>query len=142
VPPIVERAFKPAGDVMTAPIARLRHRHGRCHAPASRTANEKEVIVQLDAQGFELAGETLREAEIDRLIWKGLPLYEDSPFADRPEVRNPDIGPLCAGAHIDELRTGLRAEALPRRRYVDIIDRCIGVPIAQETLPLSMQSNF
>jgi hypothetical protein len=96
----------------------------------------------MNAKGFELAGEALCKARIHRLIGKGLPLDEDRPFADGSEIRNPDIGPLSAGAHIDELRAELRGEAFPRRCYVDIIDRSIGVLVAQETLPLSMQSNF
>jgi hypothetical protein len=44
VPIVVERTFKTAGDVMTGPIARLRHRLGRSQAPASRTANEEEIV--------------------------------------------------------------------------------------------------
>jgi hypothetical protein len=42
---VVERPFETASDVMTGSIARLRHRLGRSQAPASRTANEKEIVI-------------------------------------------------------------------------------------------------
>jgi hypothetical protein len=138
VPQIVKRSFKTAGDVVTSLIARLRHRLGRGQAPASRTANEKEVIVQLNAKGLELAGEALDKARVHGLIRKGLPLDEDSPFADWSKIRNADIGPLCARPHVDELRARPRGEALPRRPHVNIVDRSIGVLVAQMTLFLSM----
>lgn len=106
VPQIVKRSFETACDVVAGLVPRLRHRSGRCQAPASRTANKIEVVVQLHAERFEFAGEAFDKARIHGLIGKGLPLNKDSPFADRSEVWDSDIGPLCAGAHVDELRAG------------------------------------
>jgi len=85
---------------MTGPIARLRHRLGRSQAPASRTANEEKVVIQLSAKHLKLAGKTLHKARIYGLIRKGLPFDEDSPLAYGLEIRNPDIGPFraCAGS--------------------------------------------
>ena len=104
MPVVVERSFEPAGDVVTFAEARCRHRLGRGQAPASRTTNEEEVVVQLDAKRLKLAGETLREARVYSLIGKSLPLDEDSTLADRPKIRKPHIGPLRPGTHIDKLR--------------------------------------
>lgn len=104
MPVVVERSFEPAGDVVTFAVSSLRHRLGCCQAPASRPANEEEVVVQLDAKRLELAGKTLREARVHRLIGKSLPLDEDSTFAHRPKIRNAHIGPLRARTHIDKLR--------------------------------------
>ena len=57
----------------------------------------------MDAKRLELARKTLGKARIHGLIGKGLPLDEDSPLADRSEVRNAYISPFRARAHIDEL---------------------------------------
>ena len=103
MPLVVERSFKTASDVVAGAVPRSRHRLGRSQAPASRTANEEEVVVQLDAKRLELARKTLGKARIHGLIGKGLPLDEDSPLADRSEVRNAYISPFRARAHIDEL---------------------------------------
>jgi hypothetical protein len=81
VPTVVERPFETVRDVMTGSIARLCHRLGRSKAPASRTANEEEIVIQLSAKRFKLAGETLRKARIHGLIRKGLPFDEDSTLA-------------------------------------------------------------
>lgn len=127
---------------MTGPVPRLRHRFGRSQAPATRTANKIEIVIQLHAKRFELAGEALDKACIDALVGKGLPLDKDSPFADRSEVRNSYIGPLCARAHVDKLRAGSRGETFPRRSDIDLVDRSIGVLVAQRTVRLSIPSNF
>ena len=81
MPIVVERTFKTAGDVMTGPIARLGDRPGRSQAPASRTANEEEIIIQLSAKRPKLAGKTFDKARINGLLRKGLPFDEDSPLA-------------------------------------------------------------
>jgi hypothetical protein len=127
---------------VTRPVPRLSHRSGCGQAPATRAANKIEVVIQLHAKRFELAGEALDKARVHRLIGKGLPLDKDSPFADRSEVRNSDIGPLCARAHVDKLRAGPRGETFPRRSDVDFVDRTIGALVAQRTLRLSIPSNF
>ena len=127
---------------MTGPVPRLRHRFGRSQAPATRTANKIEIVIQLHAKRFELAGEALDKARIDALIGEGLPLDKDSPFADRSEIRNSDIGPLCARAHVDKLRAGSRGETFPRRSDIDLVDRSIGVLVAQRTVRLSIPSNL
>jgi len=142
VPQIVERPLKAASHVVARSVPRLCHRSGRCQASASRPANEIEIVVQLYAERLKLTGESLDKAPIDGLIGKGLPLNEDSPFADRSEVRNSDVSPLRARAHVDELGPRLRVKAVPRRSDVNLVDRTIGALIAQRTLPLSIPSNF
>jgi hypothetical protein len=101
VPIVVERPFETASDVVTGLIARLGHRLGRSQAPASRTANEEKVVIQLSAKHLKLAGKTFDKARIYGLIRKGLPLDEDSPLAYGLEIRNPDIGPFRARADVD-----------------------------------------
>ena len=135
VPIVVERTFKTAGDVMTGPIARLRHRLGRSQAPASRTANEEEIVIQLSAKRLKLAGKTLDKARIHGLIGKGLPFDEDSPLAYGSEIRNPDIGPFRARADVDQLRARTRGEALPSRLDINSVNRFIAVLHAQMTIP-------
>jgi len=103
MPSVVERPFKTASDIVAGTVSHRRHRLGRSQAPASRTANEEEVVAHFHPERLEFTSQTFREARVHRLIGKGLPLYKDSPFANRPKVWNPDIGPLCACAHIDEL---------------------------------------
>jgi hypothetical protein len=132
---VVERSFKTARDVVAGAVPRRRHHLGRSQAPASRTANEEEVVVQLHAKRLELTGKTLDEARVHGLIGKGLPLDEDSPFADGAEVWNAHIGPLRAGAHIDKLRARTRGEALPSRLDINSVDRLIAVLHAQMTIP-------
>jgi hypothetical protein len=105
---IVQRPFETASDVMTGPIARLRHRLGRSQAPASRTANEEEIVIQSSAKCLKLDGETPHEVWIHGLIGKGLPFDEDSPLADGSEIGNPDIGPFRARADVDQLRARTR----------------------------------
>jgi len=56
---VVERPFETASDVVTTAVPRACHRLGRGHAPASRTANEEEVVLRLDAERLELAREPL-----------------------------------------------------------------------------------
>jgi hypothetical protein len=142
VPQIVKRPSEAARNVVTGTVTRLSHRSGRSQAPATRTANKIEVVIRLHAERFELAGEALDKARIHGLIGKSLPLDKDSPFADRTEVRNSDIGPLCARAHVDKLRPGPRGETVPRRSDVDVVDRSIGPLVAQRTPLLSIPSNF
>ena len=129
MPLVVERSFKSTSDVVAGAVSQRRHRLGRCQAPAARTANEEEVVVQLHAKRLELARKTLDEARIHGPIGKGLPLDEDSPFADGAEVGMP------AGAHIDELRALTRGEALPSRLDINSVDRFIAVLHAQMTIP-------
>jgi hypothetical protein len=131
LPIVVERTFKTAGDVVTGPIARLRHRLGRSQAPASRTANEEEIVIQLSAKRPKLAGKTLHKARIHGLIRKGLPFDEDSPLAYGFEIRNPDIGPFRACADVNQLRARTRDEALPSRVDIDSVDWFSGVLHAQ-----------
>ena len=142
VPQVVKRSFETARNVVARLVPRLRHRLGRCQAPASRTANKIKVVIQLHAKRLELAGEALDKAHIHGLIGKGLPFNKDSPFADRPEVRDSDISPLCARAHVDELGARACVKAFPRRSDVDIVDRSIRALVAQRTVPLSIPSNF
>ena len=124
---IVQRPFETASDVMTGPIACLRHRLGRSQAPASRTTNEEEIIIKLSAKRLKLAGETLHEVWIHGLIGKGLPFDEDSPLAHGSEIRNPDIGPFRARADVDQLRARMRGEALPSHLDINSVDRFIVV---------------
>jgi hypothetical protein len=131
VPIVVERPFKTSGDVMAGPIARLRHRLGRSQAPASRTTNEEEVVIQLSAKHPKLASKTFDKARIHGLIRKGLPLDEDSPLAYGSEIRNPDIGPFRACADVNQLRARTRDEAFPSRLDINSIDRFIAVLHAQ-----------
>jgi hypothetical protein len=56
MPFVVERSFETASDIMTGPITRHRHRLGCSQAPASRTANEEEIIIQLSSNRLKLAG--------------------------------------------------------------------------------------
>ena len=96
VPILVERSFETPSDIVTGPIARLGHRLSCSQAPASRTANEEEVVVGLSAKRLELAGETLNKPRIHSLVRKSLPLDEDSSFADGSEIGNAHIGPFRA----------------------------------------------
>ena len=132
---VVERSFEAASDVMTITETRRCHRPGRSHAPAPRTANEVEVIIQLDTERLELTGQALGKTRVDRLIWERLPLNEDSPLPQRPEVRNADIGPFRARADINQLRPRTRLKRLPRCRYVNVVDRFIAILLAQKMLP-------
>ena len=104
MPLVVKRSFKTAADIVAGAISHRRHRLGRSQAPASRTANEEEIVIQPDAKRLEFSSEALGEARVHGLIGKGLPLYKDSPFAGRREVRDAHIGPFRARAHIDKLR--------------------------------------
>src|SRR5918995_1259537 len=104
MPPVVKRSFKTTSDVVASSVSHRRHCLGRGQASASRTANEEEFVVLLHAECLQFALQTLRKARIDRLVGEGLPLDENGPLADRREIWNPDIGPLGARAHIDELR--------------------------------------
>ena len=135
MPVVVERSFKTASDIVAGTVSRRLHRLGRSQAPASRTANEEKVVVLFDAKRLELTAQTLGKARVHGLIGKGLPLHEDSPFAGRPEVRNPHIGPFRPRAHIDKLRARMRLEGRPDRLHVNIIDRSIAGLCAQRKLP-------
>ena len=84
MPFVVKRPLETASNVMTGSIARLRHRLGCSQAPASRTANEEEIVIHLSPKRLKLSGKTLRKARIHGLIGKGLPFDEDSPLAYGP----------------------------------------------------------
>ena len=101
VPFVVERSFETASDIMTGPITRHRHRLSCSQAPASRTANEEEIIIQLSSKRLKLTGKALYKARIHGLIGKCLPFDEDSPLAYGSEIRHPDIGPFCARANVN-----------------------------------------
>jgi hypothetical protein len=131
VPFVVKRTFETASDVMTGPVARLRHRLGRSQAPSSRTANEEEIVSQLSAEHLKLAGKTFDKARIKGLIRKGLPFDEDSTLAYGSEIRNPDIGPFRACADVNQLRARTRDEALPSRLDINSVYRSITVLHAQ-----------
>ena len=45
MPLVVKRSFETATDIMAGAIPRRRHRLGRSQAPASRTANEEEIVI-------------------------------------------------------------------------------------------------
>ena len=122
MPAIVERSLKTASDVVARAVPDFRHRLGRSQTPASRTANEEEFVIEARTERLEFAGQALREARVDRLIGKRLPLDEERPFAHRPKVRDSHIGPLCAGSHIDELGPRVGLEGLPDRLHVDIVN--------------------
>jgi hypothetical protein len=77
---VIKRPFKAAGDVVTGVVTHYCHSLGRGQTSASRTADEKEVIVWLHAKCTKLPRETLDEAWIDNLIGKGLPLDQDRPL--------------------------------------------------------------
>lgn len=124
---VVERSFKTAGDVVAGAVARRRHRLGRRQAPATGTANEEEVVVELHAKRPELTGKALSEARVHSLIGKGLPFDEDGAFTYGSEIRNPDIGPFCARANIDQLGASTRGEALPSRLHINSVNRFIAV---------------
>ena len=81
---IVKRTFKAASDIVAGAVPDRRHRLGRSQAPASRTTNEKQIVTQFHTKRLQFASQAFREARIHRLVGKGLPLYEHSPFADRP----------------------------------------------------------
>ena len=131
MPLVVEWSFEASGNVMAGAVPHRRHRLGRSQAPGSRTANEEEVIVHLHAKGPELTSKALSEARVHGLIGKGLPFHEDSPFTHSFEIRDPDIGPFCACADIDQLRARTRGEALPSRLDINSVDRLITVLHAQ-----------
>src|SRR5262245_171505 len=124
---LVERSFKTAGDVVAGAVARRRHRLGRGQAPAPGTANEEEVAVELQRKGPELTGKPLSEARVHGLIGKALPFDEDGAFTYGSEIRNPDIGPFCARANIDQLGASTRGEALPSRLHINGVNRFIAV---------------
>ena len=75
MPLVVERPFKAARDVVTGTVTHCCHGLGRGQTSSSGTADEEEVIVQLNAKRAELAREMLDEVWIDGLIGKGLPLH-------------------------------------------------------------------
>ena len=81
MPPVVKRSFETASDIVASAVSHHRHRLGRSQAPASRTANEEEIIIQLSAKRPKLAGKTFDKVRINGLIRKGLPFDEDSPLA-------------------------------------------------------------
>jgi hypothetical protein len=81
MPLVIKRPFKAPGYIMTGSVTHCCHGFSRCQTSASRTADEEEVIVWLDAKRLELPRETLGEAWIDALIGKGLPLDQDRPLA-------------------------------------------------------------
>jgi hypothetical protein len=83
VPVVVERPFETASDVMTGTIARLRNHLGRSKAPAARTANEEEVVVQLSANGLELADPMLNETRIHGTVKYRSRLGSVAPSATR-----------------------------------------------------------
>jgi hypothetical protein len=122
MPFVVERSFETASDVVARAIPDCRHCLGRSQTSAARPANEEEVVIEPRTERLEFAGQTLREARVDGLIGKRLPLDEERPFAHRPEVRNSHIGPLCAGSHINELGPRIGLEGLPDRLHVHIVN--------------------
>ena len=134
VPILVERSFETPSDIVTGPIAHLGHRLSCSQAPASRTANEEEVVVGLSAKRLELAGETLNKPRIHSLVRKSLPLDEDSSFADGSEIGNAHIGPFRARAHVDQLRARTRGKTLPSRLNVDVVYRSLTVLHGQMTI--------
>jgi hypothetical protein len=140
MPIVVERSFEPPGDVVTGTVPNRRHRHGRGHAPASRTADEEEVVVRRNAKGLQLGRQTLRETRIHALIGKRLPLDEHSPLPEGFQVRNPDIGPLSPCPHINQLRTPFRRQFLPCLADIDVVDGSIAVLRAQGTRSPSLQT--
>jgi len=133
--PVVKRSFETGRDVVTSAIPYCRHRLGRSQTPASRTANKEKVVVQLHTKRLQLPSQALREARVNRLVGKGLPLDKDSPFADRCEIWDANIGPLGARAHIDKLGPRARLKRLPDHLQIDIIDRLIAGLCAQRTHP-------
>lgn len=136
MPAVVERSLETASDVVARAVPYVRHRLGRGQAPASRTANEEEFVSQTDTKRLEFARQTLRKARVDRLIGKGLPLDEDRSFANRREVWDSHIGPLCARSHIDELGSRMGLEGRPDRLHIDIVDRRLVILCAQRKRPL------
>ena len=94
---VVERSLESGRDVVTFAESCFCHCLGRSHAAGTRSANEEQFIVLLDAERFEFAGQTLGETRIDRLIGKGLPLDKDRPLTDRPEIRG---APLCQDGRV------------------------------------------
>jgi len=132
---VVERSFETAGDVVAGAVSRRRHRLGRSQAPAPGTANEEEVVIELHAKRPELTGKALSEAQVHGLIGKGLPFDEDGAFTYRSEIRNPDIGPFCARADIDQLGARTRGEALPSRLDINSVDCFIAVLHSSITIP-------
>src|SRR5262249_5126141 len=104
---------------------------GCCQAAAARTANEIKLVLRLDPERVELAGETFHEAWIDGLIGEGLPFDEHRPLADRAEVGEPDVGPFGARTNVDQLSGRLRGERLPGCLDINIVDSLIAVLLAQ-----------
>ena len=97
-----------AGDIVTGAVTQFGHRLGSCQAPATRTANEEELVVLLDTKRLELTRQALDEARIHGLIGKGLPLDKDRPLPNRSEIGKPDIGPFRTRPDIDQLRLWAR----------------------------------
>jgi hypothetical protein len=56
MPLVVERSFETAGNVVAGAVPHHCHRLGRSQTSAPRTANEEEVVVQLDAKRLKLTG--------------------------------------------------------------------------------------
>jgi hypothetical protein len=80
MPQVVERPFETAGDIVTGAVSLRRYRFGSSEAPAPRTTNEEEVVIELHAERSKLAGKSLSEARGHGLIGEGLPFDQDSPF--------------------------------------------------------------
>jgi hypothetical protein len=118
---------------MTGPIPQCRHRHGRRHAPASRTANEEEVVIWRHAESLELSRQMICEARIDALIGKALPLDQNRPLPEGSEIRKPHIAPLRARPHIDQLRPRGRRKCAPSCLGIHIVDCVTAVLNAQAT---------
>src|SRR4029453_12033567 len=127
MPAVVERSFEPASDVVARAVPDFRHCLGCSPTPASRPANKEEFVIEAHTERLEVTGQALREARVDRLIGKCLPLDEERPFAHRPEVRKSHIGPLCAGSYIDELGPRIGLEGLPDRLPVAIVNSLLVV---------------
>ena len=80
MPLVVERTFETAGNIVTGAVSFGRHRFGSSEAPAPRTTNEEQVVIEFHAERPKLAGKALSEARVHGLIGEGLPFDQDSPF--------------------------------------------------------------
>jgi len=59
MPLVVERTFETAGNIVTGAVSLRRHRFGSSEAPAPRTTNEEQVVIEFHAERPKLAGKAL-----------------------------------------------------------------------------------
>jgi hypothetical protein len=109
MPQIVERSFETARDVVARRIPSLSQRSGGCQAPATRTANKIEIVLGCTPSVLS-SPRGARQSAQPRSDRERLPFDKNSRLPIGAS-RESDIGPLRAGAHVDELRDAGLSEA-------------------------------